>query len=90
MTLERRARIAYSFSMDDTPHHSRPAGRDQPMPGEAELPAALAESEAEAEAGLFVSGDEVLRELHESIARMEGRAAEAHDADVESGSSRRR
>ena len=49
--------------MDDTPHHSRPAGRDPPMPGEAELLAALAESEAEAESGLFVSGDEVLREL---------------------------
>jgi predicted transcriptional regulator len=30
------------------------------MPSEAELLAALAESEAEAEAGLFVSGDEIM------------------------------
>ena len=55
------------------------------MPGEAELLAALAESEA----GLFISGDEIMRELHESIARMEGLAATDH-ADVEPGSPRRR
>jgi predicted transcriptional regulator len=45
------------------------------MPGEAELLAALEESEAEAEAGLFVPGDVVRRELLDSIARMEARAA---------------
>ena len=33
--------------------------------------AILAESEAEAEARLFVSGDEIKRELHESLARMD-------------------
>jgi len=72
--------------MDDTPHHRRPADWNPPMPREAELLAALAESEAEAEAGLFVSGDEIMRELHESIARMEGRAVAADRADVEPGS----
>jgi hypothetical protein len=40
-----------------------------PMPSQAELLAALAESEAEA--GLLVSGDEIIPEPHESIARME-------------------
>ncbi len=32
---------------------------------------AESEAEAEAEAGLFVSGDEIKRELHESLARMD-------------------
>jgi hypothetical protein len=73
--------------MDDTPHHGRQTDWDPPVPGEADLLAALTDSEAEAEAGLFVSGDEVLRELHESIARMEGRTASAADT---SGSPRRR
>jgi hypothetical protein len=44
--------------------------------------AALAESEAKAEAGLFVSGDEIMRELQESIARMERRATD-HQAVIE-------
>jgi hypothetical protein len=56
------------------------------MLSEAELLAALAESEAEAEAGLFVSGDEIMRELRESIARMEGRGPTDH-VDPEPGSS---
>jgi predicted transcriptional regulator len=43
----------------------------------AEWAAILAESEAEAEAGRFVSGDEIMRELRESIARMEDQAATA-------------
>jgi len=34
---------------------------------------ALAESEAELAAGLTVPGDEVMRELYESIARLEAR-----------------
>jgi hypothetical protein len=72
--------------MDDTPHHGRQTDWDPPVPAEADLLAALTDSEAEAEAGLFVSGDEVLRELHESITRMEGRTAAAGT----SGSPRRR
>ena len=76
--------------MNDTPLHSHPAEWDPPVPSEAELLAALAESEAEAEAGLFVSGDEIMRELHESIARMEGRAVAENRPDVEPGSSPRR
>jgi hypothetical protein len=76
--------------MDDTPHHRHPADWHPPMPSEAELLAALAESEAEAEAGLFVSGDEIMRELRESIARMEGRAVATDGADVGTGSPPRR
>ena len=45
------------------------------MPTEAELLAALAESEAEAEAGLFVPGHVVRQELLDSMTRMEARAA---------------
>jgi hypothetical protein len=73
--------------MNVTPHYKQPY---PPVPSEAELLAALAESEAEAEAGLFVSGDEIMRELRESIARMEGRAVTADHADPEPGSSPRR
>ncbi len=50
------------------------------MPTEAKLLAALADSEAEARAGLFVSGDEIMRELRESIARMEARTGAAGHA----------
>jgi hypothetical protein len=64
--------------MDNNPHRKHPPDREPPTPSEAELLAALAESEAEAEAGLFVSGDEIMRELQESIARMEGRATAEH------------
>jgi len=63
------------FLMDDTPHHRHPADREPPMPSEAELLASLARSEAELAAGQIVSGDEVLRELDESIARMEAKRA---------------
>lgn len=56
------ADLADRLSMTDTPRNS-----DDTMA------AILAESEAEAEAGLFVSGDEIMRELHESLARMERR-----------------
>lgn len=59
--------------MDDTLHRTPPADRDPPMPSEAELLASLALSEAEFAAGQVVSGDEVLRELDESIARMEAK-----------------
>jgi hypothetical protein len=50
--------------MDDTPHDRRPADREPPMPSETELAS-----------GRIVSGDEVLRELDESIARMEAKRA---------------
>jgi hypothetical protein len=56
--------------MNDTPRHKLPADWDPPMPSEAELLASLARSEAEFASGLVVPGDEVLRELDESIARM--------------------
>ena len=55
---------------------------------EAELLAAPAESEAET--GMFVSGDEIMRELYESIARMEGRDAATDHADAELRPSPRR
>jgi predicted transcriptional regulator len=47
------------------------------MPSEAELLAALDESEADIAAGRFVSGDEIMRELRGSIARMERKRAAA-------------
>jgi hypothetical protein len=53
--------------------HSHPADWDPPMPTEAELLASLARSDADIAAGRIVSGDEVLRELDESIARMEAK-----------------
>lgn len=49
--------------MDETPRPKMPAPA-----GWLEI---LAESEAEADAGLFVDGAVILRELDESIARME-------------------
>jgi hypothetical protein len=61
--------------MDDTPHHRRPADWEPPMRGKAELLASLARSEAELAAGQIVSGDEVLRELDESIARIDAKRA---------------
>jgi hypothetical protein len=61
--------------MADAPHRRRPADREPPMPGEAELLASLARSEAELAAGQIVSGNEVLRELDESIARIEAKRA---------------
>jgi hypothetical protein len=61
--------------MDDIPHHRHPADREPPTPSEAQLLASLARSEAELAAGQIVSGDEVLRELDESIARMEAKRA---------------
>ena len=50
-------------SITDTPQNSDATA--------AAWAAILAESEAEAEARLFVSGDEIKRELHESLARMD-------------------
>jgi hypothetical protein len=76
--------------MDDIPNHRPSTDWNPPIPSEAELLAALAESEAEAEAGRFVSGDDIMRELHESIARMEGQVAAVDRADAEPGFSPRR
>ena len=59
--------------MNDTPRHRHKADWDPHMPSEDELRAALARSEADLAAGRIVSGDEVLRELDESIARMEAK-----------------
>jgi hypothetical protein len=77
--LELRTRVAYFLPMDDTPHHRRSADWNPPMPTEAELLAALAESEADIAAGRLVPGEAVHRELQASIARLEakGRAKEA-------------
>ncbi|MBW4090979.1 MAG: hypothetical protein HIU82_07715 [Proteobacteria bacterium] len=61
--------------MDDTPRNRLPVDWNPPTPSEAELSAALAESEADLAAGRLVSGDDVLRELDESIARMEAKRA---------------
>jgi hypothetical protein len=61
--------------MDDRPHPRHPADQDPPMPSEAELLASLARSDADLAAGRIVSGDEVLRELDESIARIEAKRA---------------
>ena len=46
------------------------------MPTEADLLAALACSDADIAAGRIVSGDEVLREPDESIARLEAKRAD--------------
>ena len=61
--------------MDDIPLPTHRFGWTPPMPSEADLAASLARSEAEYAAGQFVAGDDVLRELDESIARMEAKHA---------------
>jgi hypothetical protein len=64
--LEYRTEAAYSPSMDDVETAA-------PVPsGWLEV---LAESEAELAAGLSVSGDVIMRELDESIARLEAKQA---------------
>jgi hypothetical protein len=57
--------------MDDTPHHRRPVDWHPPMPSEAELLAALAQSEAEIAAGLTVDGDALIRDLYASAEQLE-------------------
>jgi hypothetical protein len=57
--------------MDDTPHHCHPVDWEPPMPSEAELLAALAQSEAEVAAGLTVDGDALIRELYASAEQLE-------------------
>jgi hypothetical protein len=69
-------RTAYFLpQLDDAPHHRHPDDWEPPVRGEAELLASLARSDAELAAAQIVSGDEVLRELDESIARMDAKCA---------------
>lgn len=65
--------MAYLFSMDDTPHRENPADWEPPMPTEAELLAALEESEADLAAGRTVPGELVRQGLLDSIARLEAK-----------------
>lgn len=59
--------------MEDIPHPRQPADRVPPMPSDAERLAPLAWSEVEPVAGRIVSGDDVVRELDASIARMDAK-----------------
>lgn len=69
--------LAYYHLMDDdSPHRDHPADWEPPTPSEADLLAALAESDAEAEAGLFIDGDEIIRELYAEAERLEAEQAE--------------
>jgi hypothetical protein len=61
--------------MDDTPHRENPADWEPPMPTEAELLAALEESEADLAAGRIVPGELVRQRLLDSIARLEAKHA---------------
>lgn len=83
--LERPALPAYHLLMNDTPHTTLRADQEPPMPSRDELLRVLAESEAEAEAGLFVSGDKVIRELYEAAAQLEASRATPKKSDPESG-----
>ena len=72
--LERRAWPAYSLPMDDTTHHKPPADWDDPpMPGKADLLAALARSETEHAAGLNKPAEAVHRRIRDTIARIKAR-----------------
>lgn len=59
--------------MDDKLHRRHPAGRDPPMPSEAELLAALARSEADLAAGRIVPASVVHEELRSALERIEAR-----------------
>jgi hypothetical protein len=61
--------------MESTPRPTHPDNWEPPMPSRDELLRVLAESEAEAEAGLFVSGDKVIRELYAAAAQLEASLA---------------
>jgi len=73
--LEYRVDRRYARPMNDAASHRSSADWEPPLPDEAELLAALAESDAEAEAALFVPGDVVRQGLVDSIVRLEARAA---------------
>jgi hypothetical protein len=69
MRLEKRARATYPLPMDDTPHRTQavPAGWLE----------ALAESEAELDAGVAtVPAELVHQQIHDSIARMRAKRAD--------------
>jgi len=66
--------------MNDTPQHDLPADHEPPMPGEAELLAALARSDADIAAGRVVPAAAVHAELSAAIARIEARRAQRHAA----------
>ncbi len=53
--------------------HDHKAGEDPPKPTEAELRAAMEQSDRDVEAGLTVSLKEILADLDESVARIEAR-----------------
>ena len=57
--------------MNDTPHHKPPSDWEPPMPSEAELLAALAQSETELAAGLTEDGEALIRELYASAEQLE-------------------
>lgn len=74
--LEQSPLPAYHMDMDTTPRTTVPDDWDPPTPSRDELLKVLAESEAEAKAGSFVSGDKVIRELYEAAAQLGVTAAE--------------
>ena len=61
--------------MDGAPRTKLSDDPDPPTPSRDGLLRVLAESQAEAEAGLFVSGDKVIRELYEAAKQLEARLA---------------
>jgi hypothetical protein len=65
--------------MPDGKHLLSPHGRHTPPPRHAPRTRAgrliLAENEAETDAGILVDGDEIMRELDETIARMDAEPA---------------
>ena len=71
--------------MDDTPRIKSADDQDPPLPSRDELLRVLAESEAEADAGLFVSGAKVIRELYEAAEQLESRLAEPEKSDPAPG-----
>ena len=68
--------------MNDTPHHTRPADWDPPMPSEAELLAAVARNEAELAAGSTVPAETVHRRIRDAIARIEAKKHAEQAADL--------
>ena len=75
--LASRRRGFYSPLMDNTRHH-RPIDWEPPTPSEA----ALADSEAEVAAGLFVDGDALIRDLYADAERLEAELAAGRSQKV--------